>query len=138
MTEQANNKKKIEKFFLQWEASFDDMCNGFVQLMTEECLWKQAGIPDIRGARNAIAFLKQFREGYGLETARVEILNLLADGNFVISERIDHLRRADGSLMASIPAVGVMEFTEGKITGWREYFDSAAMAPIMAATGPKA
>lgn len=127
MTEQTDHKKVVAKFFVQWETSFDEMCNGFSQFMTEDCLWEQAGIPDIRGATNAIVFLKQFRETAGFETARVEIRNLLADEGFVISERIDHLLRSDGSLIASVPVVGVMEFADGKIVAWREYFDSASL-----------
>ena len=29
----------------------------------------------------------------------------------------------------SIPVVGVTEFKDGKISEWREYFDTAALAP---------
>ena len=32
----------------------------------------------------------------------------------------------DGSTFLALPVVGVAEFRDGKITEWREYYDSAA------------
>ena len=36
--------------------------------------------------------------------------------------------RPDGSLVGPFPVVGVTEFREGKISAWREYFDSRSSA----------
>ena len=36
----------------------------------------------------------------------------------------------DGSTPMSIKVVGVTEFRDGKITAWREYFDTAGLGQL--------
>ena len=62
----------------------------------------------------------------GLETVDVEIRNITSVGGIVHTERVDHLRRADGRLIVSAPVAGILEWHEGRIVTWREYFDSAS------------
>jgi limonene-1,2-epoxide hydrolase len=61
------------------------------------------------------------------ESIEVKCSNLIVTDQFVVSERTDYLRAADGSVVATCPCVGVMEFANGKIIAWRDYFDSADM-----------
>ena len=46
-------------------------------------------------------------------------------GNKVLTERIDHLRNADGDAVMSLAVMGIFEVQGDKITGWRDYFDTA-------------
>jgi hypothetical protein len=48
-----------------------------------------------------------------------------SDRGIVWTERVDHLRRADGRLIVSAPVAGIVEWRDGRIVAWREYFDSA-------------
>ncbi len=50
-----------------------------------------------------------------------EILHLLADGDVVTAERVDHTKAGDKSV--DLPCTGVFEMEDGKIKVWRDYFD---------------
>ena len=50
---------------------------------------------------------------------------MAASGDVVCTERVDHILRATDPRAGSFPVVGVTEFRDGKISSWREYFDSA-------------
>ena len=54
------------------------------------------------------------------------MLNLVADGNLVIAERLD--RTKAGEKGVDLPCTGVFELEEGKIKVWRDYFDMATYA----------
>jgi len=60
-----------------------------------------------------------------------DILNLAADGNIVLAERVDRIDSAGKHV--DLPVVGVFEIVEGKIRSWRDYFD---MATYMRAMNP--
>ena len=41
--------------------------------------------------------------------------------------RVRTFKNPDGLIFLALPVVGVAEFRDGKITTWREYYDSAAV-----------
>lgn len=49
------------------------------------------------------------------------ILNLAADGDTVLTERVDEFR--SGDRVVSLPVMGTFEVRGGKIAAWRDYFD---------------
>jgi len=123
----GDNEQRVRDFFAAWGRDFAQFCDSFPKIMSEDCLLVQSGIPDVRGPDQAIALLRAARAHQGIETIRVELLHLIATDRCVLTERIDHLLKADKHRIASIPVAGVMEFEGGKIVGWREYFDSKLM-----------
>ena len=52
----------------------------------------------------------------------VEMIHLLARGPIVMTKRVDHLTRADGTTI-SLSLMGVIEVHDGCIAAWRDYFD---------------
>jgi limonene-1,2-epoxide hydrolase len=53
------------------------------------------------------------------------MLHLAADGNVVLSERVDHVHDADGAIVGSIRVMGALEVVDGKIIRWRDYFNGS-------------
>jgi limonene-1,2-epoxide hydrolase len=53
----------------------------------------------------------------------VEIVHLMADGPFVMTERIDHFAKWGRTI--SLPVMGLFDVQEGVIAAWRDYFDLA-------------
>lgn len=53
-----------------------------------------------------------------------EIVHLVADGNVVLTERVDRFRMGDRDVV--LPVMGVFEIADGKIAAWRDYFDMGA------------
>ncbi len=50
----------------------------------------------------------------------------VSDGNIVMNERTDVMRRKDGGEIA-LPVMGVFEVVDGKIAKWSDYFDMATV-----------
>jgi limonene-1,2-epoxide hydrolase len=50
-----------------------------------------------------------------------EVRHIVADGDVVLTERVDHF--AVGETHVSVPCMGVFELRNGKITAWRDYWD---------------
>jgi limonene-1,2-epoxide hydrolase len=57
---------------------------------------------------------------------RVDISHIVASGPVVMVERVDHFVSSERTI--DLPVVGVFEVHHGKITAWRDYFDSARLA----------
>lgn len=57
---------------------------------------------------------------------RVDISHIVAEGPVVMVERVDHFVGSERTI--ALPVVGVFEVHDGKITAWRDYFDSAQLA----------
>jgi limonene-1,2-epoxide hydrolase len=68
----------------------------------------------------------------------VDIGHIIAEGPVVMVERVDHV--IGGERTIELPMVGVFEVHEGKISAWRDYFDSAQLAgrPAAPHDNPKA
>ncbi len=130
--------------FERWSLSFEEMAASLQDSFSSDCVWDQRPMaPRTHGPAQAVRFLRVARAGLGLETADVEMLSVATglDGSVsrVHTERIDHLRRADRSVIVSVPVAGVLHWRDDRIVAWREYFDVASVAghavPRLAARG---
>lgn len=119
-----STEQRTHEFFAQWGTSFDGMCRAFRATFADDCVWEQRPMAVTTGPDEAVRFLKTARAGLGLATVDVELLRVAVDGPVVHTERIDYLRRADGTLIAAAPVAGVLEFEGERIVRWREYFDA--------------
>ena len=124
MTSEVTNESLVRQFFLRWEASFEEFCAGFLELMSEDCVLIQSGFPDFTGPAAVVELLRAARVQQRIETIKVDVVRLVSSGSCVVSERIDYLRNAEGRVLATVPVVGIMDIRSGKIVAWREYFDS--------------
>jgi limonene-1,2-epoxide hydrolase len=120
----AEREQRVIEFFTSWSESFEAFCDSFA-LLTEDCVWDQRPIPRLIGPQQAVRFLKLARATLGLVTIDVEILHIASAGQIVHVQRVDRLRRADGSLIGAAPVAGVLEFHGERVIAWREYFDLA-------------
>ena len=57
----------------------------------------------------------------GVEGIEFRVLNIVADGPIVMTERVDVFKLPDKSI--ELPVMGTFEVRDGKITAWRDYFD---------------
>lgn len=91
----------------------------FAAYFTEDAAWWNAPWEPIRG-RNAIR--ETLRRGAEqMQALPWEIRHIVAEGNLVFAERIDHF--LVGQTRVSVPCVGVFELRGGKIASWRDYWD---------------
>jgi len=86
------------------------------------------GMSDTTGIDETVLFVQGFEATTRTSWMRAEMLALAEVGSKVLTERIDHLYDTDGKLVMSIPLMGIFEVEGGKITAWRDYFDTAGTA----------
>ena len=129
----AANRASVEEFFAAWRVSFDALLDSFDRHLADDARWEQSALPTTRTKAEALELLKAFRDQIELGAIDVDLANVAVDGSVVLTERVDHLRRDDGSLIASFPVMGTLEFDgDGKIAVWREVFDPRAALELLA------
>jgi limonene-1,2-epoxide hydrolase len=98
---------------------------------TKDCVWQQSGFPTTTGPEEAVALLASLVDSLGLARIDVEYLHVASGDDVVFTERLDWLVQADGTRMGPAVVVGVTEFRDGKISAWREYFDTSGFVHIL-------
>jgi limonene-1,2-epoxide hydrolase len=117
------NEDVLRDVLRAWETSIAASQEAIRTHFTDDCRWEQAGLPTTTGPDEA-ADLMGSMEQMGFCCMAVEFRNVAVAGDVVFTERVDWLVRSDGSRLGPWPVVGVTEFRNGKISAWREYFDS--------------
>lgn len=123
----GSNEDVIRAVLQSWSEGVDAAQAATRRHFADDCVWEQTGFPTTVGPEEA-AQLFHAMDAMGFVGVDVDFRNVVAAGDVVCTERIDWLVRPDGSRVGPLPIVGVTEFREGKISAWREYFDSAHRA----------
>ena len=101
---------------LDWDRVVDTFAqDGILQIVPLEPYTGRAAIK---------AHLDQIASG--IEKLDFSIKHLNAIGHTVLFERVDEFIYKGRA--ASVPVVGVMEVSDGRVKAWREYMDLATMA----------
>jgi limonene-1,2-epoxide hydrolase len=98
---------------------------------TQDCVWEQSGFPTTTGPEEAADLLAGMVDSLGLASIDVEYRHIASGEDVVFTERLDWLVQKDGSRMGPAVVVGVAEFRDGKISAWREYFDTSGFAHLV-------
>ena len=125
----GSNEEVLRAVFSAWGESIDAAVAATMENFATDCVWEQTGMPTTTGPAEAAQLMRSMTD-MGFASIGVECRNVVADGDVVCSERVDTIFRADGSTVGVFPVVGVTEFRDGKISAWREYFDSANLAQL--------
>ena len=116
---------------------FIDACvradpDDFASHFTEDATWWNSPWQPIKG-RDAIR--ETLRRGAAQMTALPwEIRHILAAGDVVMTERVDHF--LVGNNRISVPCMGVFELRDGKISAWRDYWDAKQFESQMPSSPP--
>ena len=65
----------------------------------------------------------------GIERIDFRVVNIVADGPVVMTERVDVFTLPDKSF--ELPVMGTFEVNDGKIKAWRDYFDTGQFTSRM-------
>lgn len=95
-------------------------------------VWVNEGVSRTTGIEEAIAFLERPNRSTSIAAVHFDMLAIAADGNRVLTERLDRFVRSDGSEIAAIRVMGVFEVEGNHIVAWRDYFDVTAGKKISA------
>jgi limonene-1,2-epoxide hydrolase len=117
------NEAVLREVLHAWSEGIGAAQEAMRRHLTSDCRWEQAGLPTTTGGDEAAQFFGGM-ESMGFSSLAVEFRNVGVADDVIFSERVDWMVRPDGTRVGPFPVVGVMEFRDGKISAWREYFDS--------------
>ena len=123
----STNEDVIRAVLQSWSGGAEVAKAATRKYFADGCVWEQTGFPTTTGPEEA-AELFNSMQAMGFTSVDVDFRNVVSAGEVVCTERVDWLVRPDGSRVGPLPIVGVTEFRDGKITSWREYFDSGNAA----------
>ena len=111
----------VTEFCKKWLTADPDELAGY---FTEDAVYHNIPMEPVQG-REAI---KQFIAGFtaGFDGIDFQVHRQISDGNVVMNERTDVMRRKDGGEIP-LPVTGVFEVVDGRIAAWRDYFDLATV-----------
>lgn len=116
----------VTEFCKKWASPDPDELAGY---FTEDAVYHNIPMDPVQG-REAI---KQFIAGFtaAFDGIDFQVHRQISDGNVVMNERTDTMRRKDGGAIP-LPVMGVFEVVDGKIAKWRDYFDMATVTNAFA------
>jgi limonene-1,2-epoxide hydrolase len=114
----ADNAAIIRDFCAAWSRLDTD---ELVSYFTEDGVYYNMPTQPVSGHEALTKFIGGFIANW--DKTDWKVLNLLADGDVVMVERLD-CTIADGKPV-DLPCFGIFEMRDGKIAEWRDYFDMA-------------
>lgn len=132
MAEKKTNSELLLEFFASWSISEEAMFAGFERFFRDDTEWENHGLSTIYGRQAAVEGQVHFQKLLGFTTVDVEVVSIAEDASgVVLCERIDRYPGSDG--LDELIVMGITEFDDdGRITRWRDYFDSARVNEIVA------
>lgn len=112
----SENETIIREFIAAWSRLDAD---ELVAYFTDDGVYYNMPTEPVSGKDNLLKFISGFIANWS--STDWDIINLLADGDIVMVERLDKTRVGDKAV--DLPCFGIFEMTGGKIKVWRDYFD---------------
>jgi limonene-1,2-epoxide hydrolase len=118
----------VRDFIALWETP-DGFPQAVDQYFTPRTVWENHGLITTSGPDEALGFYREFSDQTGMTGMKIDILAIAAAGDKVLTERIDWILDENGAAVMKVPVMGIFEVADGRITAWRDYFDTIANAP---------
>ncbi|HEY3140945.1 MAG TPA: limonene-1,2-epoxide hydrolase family protein [Acidimicrobiales bacterium] len=106
----------VERFCKAWPELDLDKISAF---FSEDAVYHNIPLAPVTGRDAIKATIASFTTG--VDRIEFEILHAAANGNVVLTERVDRFFSLDRTI--ELPVMGTFEVTDGSITAWRDYFD---------------
>jgi len=121
-----DNEQIIRDFIAAWSRLDAD---ELVTYFSADGTYHNMPIQPVSGHDNLRVFIRNFLQSW--ESTDWDVLNLLAQGDLVMAERLD--RTVAAGRKVDLPCVGVFQMENGKIKVWRDYFDMATFTAAASA-----
>ena len=114
----------VRRFCAVWSNVDPD---EIAEFFTDDAVYHNIPMDPLTG-RNTI---KSFIAGFagGAEQIDFRVRNIVADGDVVLTERVDVFVMPNGKV--ELPVMGTFEVRDGKIAAWRDYFDMEQLVRLM-------
>ncbi len=115
----ADAKQVVVDFCKAWE-TLDKQ--RILDAFTDDAVYHNMPMAPATG-KEAIGQLITMILGQAADGVKFEIRNIVADGDVVLTERVDTFTLGEKKIKLDV--MGTFELREGKIAAWRDYFDLA-------------
>jgi limonene-1,2-epoxide hydrolase len=112
-------KQVVRDFCAAWEALDRQR---ILDAFTEDAVYHNIPMAPAKG-KEAIGALLTMILAQACDGVRFEIKHIVAEGDIVLTERVDTFRMGDRTI--TLDVMGTFELRDGKILAWRDYFDMA-------------
>ena len=106
----------VRRFCAAWA---DGDYEALLEYFTPDAVYHNIPLDPVKGVDAIRATIGGFSGG--VDKIEFRVLNLVADGDVVLTERVDVFVIGDRSI--ELPVMGAFELRDGKIAAWRDYFD---------------
>jgi len=106
----------VRRFCAAWG---DGDVDTVMALFTDDAVYHNIPVDPVTGKEAIQATIAGFTQG--VERIEFRVLNLVGDGNVVLTERVDAFFLPGKTI--ELPVMGTFEVRDGKIAAWRDYFD---------------
>ncbi len=103
---------------------------AIIAAFAEDIVYHNMPMQPVRGSTAVRTYL---RSAWRFESVDWQIVNIAANGNTVLTERVDNFVINGRDI--SLPIMGVFEIADDKIVQWRDYFDLAGYKTQLEAAG---
>jgi limonene-1,2-epoxide hydrolase len=112
----------VRRFCAAWTENME--ANGLAEFFADDAVYHNMPFEPVAGKENIVHNIDSFiRPGPpGIERIEFRVINIVADGPVVMTERMDIFTLSDNSF--GLPVMGTFEIQDGKIKAWRDYFDT--------------
>lgn len=108
----------VRRFCAAWGTEDLDTITGF---FTHDAVYHNIPVAPVAGTDQIRTTIEGFSSG--VESIEFRLDAIAANGNTVLTERLDIFTFANGRI--ELPVMGTFELRDGKIAAWRDYFDMA-------------
>lgn len=112
-------KQTVRDFCAAWERRDKE---AILDAFTADAVYHNMPMAPATG-KAQISALLDFILPQGVNGIQFEIKSIAADGDTVLTERVDTFTTGDRKI--TLDVMGVFELRDGKIAAWRDYFDLA-------------
>lgn len=116
----------VTAFLDGWAGGVASLRQAFDDYLADDVVYENVDLTHTTTRADAKAIIDNFMDG--LDHVTIDMLNVAEIDNKVLTERVDYIRDKDGGLLIAIRVMGIFEVNDGRITGWRDYFDGRPFA----------
>jgi limonene-1,2-epoxide hydrolase len=129
----AANEAIVRAFLGGMGPTIDGFKKTFTEMLTEDVCWESVGGAPHVGRDVCVAHVDELHRAVGMEYCTIEMLNIASNDDVVLTERIDRMHRADGSVASGFVfrIMGTFVIRDGKIARYTDYYDSLGAARAM-------
>ncbi len=118
----------VKAFFHCWSQGRERMFGSLHDYLSPDAVWENVGLSRTVGPDEAEAAFRAFGPVQDCQRMDVEYIAVAETGDLVMTERVDHVIDKEGKISLSVRVAGVLRVEQGKITEWRDYFDTLPFA----------